>query len=169
MPFHSTTLFTSAYLLPLSLAHLPQQKHNLNLLSSITKALRTHTLASFWMKQSCYTSAGDCRQRKWATVFKVDDCSFQQYWTYNAVASSRWPFPPNQRAATAFTRSRSMQTRRTLIIKHLQLQICICHRRSDFKSHRKKGNSWKSIAKQMTGMVSMGQPVLSTLAYRLTR
>ena len=29
------------------------QKHRLNLLSSITKALLTHTLASFWRKQSC--------------------------------------------------------------------------------------------------------------------
>ena len=53
MPFHSTTIFTLAYLLPLSLAHLPRQKHHLNLLSSITKALLTHTLASFWKKQSC--------------------------------------------------------------------------------------------------------------------
>ena len=54
IPFHSTTIFTLAYLLPLSLAHLPQQKkHHLNLLSSITKALLTHTLASFWRKQSC--------------------------------------------------------------------------------------------------------------------
>ena len=53
MPFHSTTIFTLAYLLPLSLGHLPQQTHHLNLLSSITKALLTHTLASFWRKQSC--------------------------------------------------------------------------------------------------------------------
>ena len=30
------------------------QKHRLNLLSSITKALLTHTLAVFWRKQSCY-------------------------------------------------------------------------------------------------------------------
>ena len=37
MPFHSTTIFTSAYLLPLLLAHLPQQKHHLNLLSSVAK------------------------------------------------------------------------------------------------------------------------------------
>ena len=29
------------------------KKHHLNLLSSITKALLTHTLASFWRKQSC--------------------------------------------------------------------------------------------------------------------
>ena len=36
MPFHSTTIFTLAHLLPLSLAHLQQQKHHLNLLSSIT-------------------------------------------------------------------------------------------------------------------------------------
>ena len=34
MPFHSTTIFTLAHLFPLSPAHLPQQKHNLNLLSS---------------------------------------------------------------------------------------------------------------------------------------
>ena len=51
MPFHSTTIFTLAYLLPLSLAHLPQQKHYLNMLSSKTNALLT--LASFWRKQSC--------------------------------------------------------------------------------------------------------------------
>ena len=57
MPFHSTTIFTLAHLLPLSLAHLPQQQQqqNLNLLCSITKALLTHTLASFWRKQSCNT------------------------------------------------------------------------------------------------------------------
>ena len=30
-----------------------KKKHHLRLLSSITKALRTHTLASFWGKQSC--------------------------------------------------------------------------------------------------------------------
>ena len=54
MPFHSTIIFTLAHLLPLSLAHLPQQKkHHLNLQSSIRKALLTHTLASFWRKQSC--------------------------------------------------------------------------------------------------------------------
>ena len=47
MPFHSTTIFTLAHLLPLSLAHLPQQKHHLNLLSSITIASLTYTLASF--------------------------------------------------------------------------------------------------------------------------
>ena len=29
MPFHSTTIFTLAYLLPLSLAHLPQQKNTI--------------------------------------------------------------------------------------------------------------------------------------------
>ena len=52
MLFHPTTIFTLAHLLLLSLAHLPQ-KHHLNLLSSITKALLTHTLASFWRKQSC--------------------------------------------------------------------------------------------------------------------
>ena len=45
MPFHSTTIFTLAHLLPLSLAHLPRQKHHLNLLSSITIAsLRTETI-----------------------------------------------------------------------------------------------------------------------------
>ena len=54
MPVHSTTKFTLAYLLPLSLAHLRQQKkHYLNMLSSKTNALLTHTLASFWRKQSC--------------------------------------------------------------------------------------------------------------------
>ena len=54
MPVHSTTIFTLAYLLPLPLAHLPQQKkHYLNMLSSKTNALLTHTLASFWRKQSC--------------------------------------------------------------------------------------------------------------------
>ena len=54
MPVHSTTIFTLAYLLPPSLAHLPQQKkHYLNMLSSKTNALLTHTLASFWRKQSC--------------------------------------------------------------------------------------------------------------------
>ena len=62
MPFHSTTIFTLAYLLPRSLAHLPQQKkHYLNMLSSKTNALLTHTLASFWRKQSCFDS-------KWTTV-----------------------------------------------------------------------------------------------------
>ena len=56
MPVHSTTIFTLAYLLPLSLAHLPQQqkKHYLNMLSSKTNALLPHTLASFWRKQSCF-------------------------------------------------------------------------------------------------------------------
>ena len=58
MPFRSTTIFTLAYLLPLSLAHLPQQKHRLNLLFSITNALLTHTLASFWRKQSCHCCHG---------------------------------------------------------------------------------------------------------------
>ena len=53
-PFHPSTIFTLAYLLPLSLVHPPQQKHHLNFLSSITKALLTHTLASFWRKQSCF-------------------------------------------------------------------------------------------------------------------
>ena len=53
MPFHSTTIFTLVHLLPLSLAHLPQ-KYHLNFISSITKALLKHTLASFWGKQSCY-------------------------------------------------------------------------------------------------------------------
>ena len=62
MPFHSTTIFTLAYLIPLSLAHLPQQqkKHHLNVLSSITKALLTHTLASFWRKQFCLLLACNC-------------------------------------------------------------------------------------------------------------
>ena len=41
-------------LLPLSLAHRPQQKHHSNLLFSITKTLLTHTIASFWRKQ-CWT------------------------------------------------------------------------------------------------------------------
>ena len=54
MPFHSTTIFTLAYLLPLSLAHLPQQKTPFKLAIFITKALLTHTLASFSRKQSCY-------------------------------------------------------------------------------------------------------------------
>ena len=53
-PFHPTTIFTLAHLLPLSLAHLPHQKHHLNLLSCITIASVTHTLASFWRKQSCF-------------------------------------------------------------------------------------------------------------------
>ena len=48
------TIFTLTHLLPLSLAHLPQQKHHhLTLLFSITKTLLMHTLASFWKKQSC--------------------------------------------------------------------------------------------------------------------
>ena len=54
MPFHSTAIFSLAHLFPLSLAHLPQEKHLWNSLSSITKALMTHTLASLWRKQSCY-------------------------------------------------------------------------------------------------------------------
>ena len=37
MPFHSTTIFTLAYLLPLSLAHLPQQKTPFKLAFSIQK------------------------------------------------------------------------------------------------------------------------------------
>ena len=39
-----------------------------------------------------------------------------------------------------------MQTWRTLASKHLKLQMCVCHRRSDYKrhSHRKKENSWKN-------------------------
>ena len=46
-------------LLPLSLAHLAQQKkHDLNLLSSITKALMMHTLASFSGMQSCHEMSG---------------------------------------------------------------------------------------------------------------
>ena len=53
MPFHPTAIFTLAHLLPPSLAHLPQQKHHLNLLSSITIASLTQTIASFWRKQSC--------------------------------------------------------------------------------------------------------------------
>ena len=53
MPFHSTTIFTLAHLLPLLLAHLPQQKYHSNLLPSITIASLTHTLASLWRKQSC--------------------------------------------------------------------------------------------------------------------
>ena len=64
MPFDSTTIFTLAHLLPLSLAHLPQHKHHLKLLSYITKALLTHTLASFWRKQSCITSP-HCTRRLW--------------------------------------------------------------------------------------------------------
>ena len=84
----------------------------------------------------------DCRQQSSTVVFKVQQC-----WTFNAVASSRWHFPSShsQRAATAFIRSWLMQTWRTHVIKHLKLQICVCHRRSDFKSHRKTGNLWKSI------------------------
>ena len=40
MPFHSSTIFTLAYLLALSLAHLPQQKkHHFNWLSYITKSM----------------------------------------------------------------------------------------------------------------------------------
>ena len=55
MPSHSTTIFILAYLFRLSLAHLPQQKkHYLNMLSSKTNAFLTHTLASFWRKQSCF-------------------------------------------------------------------------------------------------------------------
>ena len=39
MPFHSTTIFTLAYLLALPLAHLPQQKHHLNLLLLYNKSI----------------------------------------------------------------------------------------------------------------------------------
>ena len=53
MPFHSTTIFTLAHLLPLSLAHLPHKKHNLKLAMLNDKTLLTHTLALFWRKQSC--------------------------------------------------------------------------------------------------------------------
>ena len=75
----------------------------------------------------------DCRQQSPTVVFKVQQC-----WTFNAVASSRWHFPSNQRATTAFIRSRPTQTWRTqVVIKHLTLQICVCHRRPDCKSHRK--------------------------------
>ena len=48
---------------------------------------------------------GDCRQQSPTVVFKVQQC-----WTFNAVASCCWHFPSNQRAATAFIRSRPMQT-----------------------------------------------------------
>ena len=49
---------------------------------------------------------GDCRQQSPTVVFKVQQC-----WTFNAVASSRWHFPSNQRATTGFIRSRPMQTK----------------------------------------------------------
>ena len=107
-----------------------------------------------------YTSADDCCLRKWATVvssrrlycvvFKVQQC-----WIFDAVATSRCHFPSNQRVATAFTRSQLMQTWR---IKHLKWQICVFHRRSDYKSHRKKENSWKYIGEEIQRMVSIGQP-----------
>ena len=59
MPFHSTTtlyihISTSASSVTCSTS--TTKKHHLNLLSSITKALLTHTLASFWWKQSCIQS-----------------------------------------------------------------------------------------------------------------
>ena len=63
MPFHSATILTLAYLLPLSLAHSSStttKKHHLNLLSSTTKALLTHTLASFWRKQPCICNIAQC-------------------------------------------------------------------------------------------------------------
>ena len=60
MPFHSTTIFTLAHLLPLSLAHFPQ-KHHLNLLFSITKTLLARTLAPFWRKKSCFLCFIFCR------------------------------------------------------------------------------------------------------------
>ena len=76
---------------------------------------------------------GDSRQQSPTVVFKVQQC-----WTFNAVASSRWHFPSNQRATTAFIRSRPMQIWRTqVVIKHIKLQICVCHRCPDCKSHRK--------------------------------
>ena len=76
---------------------------------------------------------GDCCQQSPTVVFQVQQC-----WTFNAVASSRWHFPSNQQATTAFIRSRSMQTWRTwVVIKHLKLQLCVCHCRPDCKSHRK--------------------------------
>ena len=39
MPFHSTTIFTLAHLLPLSLAHLPQQKHKFELAIFYNKSI----------------------------------------------------------------------------------------------------------------------------------
>ena len=43
------------------------QKHHLNLLSSITKTLLTHTLASFWRKQSCM-SMGWRSLSRWQSI-----------------------------------------------------------------------------------------------------
>ena len=42
---------------------------------------------------------GDCRQQSLTVVCKVQQC-----WTFNSVVSSRWHFPSNQRAATAFNK-----------------------------------------------------------------
>ena len=48
MPVHSTTIFTLAYLLPLSLVHLPQQKkHYLNMLSGSRPDSKTWRLFYF--------------------------------------------------------------------------------------------------------------------------
>ena len=60
MTSHSDTIFTLAHLLPLSLAHLPQQKkHHLNLLFSLTKTLLTHAArASFGGSNLVLTVSG---------------------------------------------------------------------------------------------------------------
>ena len=96
-PFHSTTIFTLAYLLPLSLAHLPQQKHHLNLLSSITKAWLTHTLASFWRKQSCLLLVWESCIRNMA-VWNYMNCmhaksgtAYVSCSTHNMQAYPTWP------------------------------------------------------------------------------
>ena len=51
MPFHSTTIFTLAYLLPLSLAHLPQQKTLLKLAILYNKSI-ADAHPSFLLKEA---------------------------------------------------------------------------------------------------------------------
>ena len=49
-----------------------KKKHNLKLLSSVTKPLLTHTLASFWRKQSCLLCYADNRKQcMWDSRFSI--------------------------------------------------------------------------------------------------
>ena len=96
---------------------------------------------------------GDCRQQLPTVVFKVQQC-----WTFNAVARSRWHFPSNQRATTAFNKAMTNAHLQNIVIKHLKLQSYICHRLSDYKNYRKE-ISWKNIGEKIERVVSIGQPV----------
>ena len=78
----------------------------------------------------------------------VADCSFQS--STNSIQSPAvaGTFHPISGPQQHLIRSRPMQTWRTLVIKHLKLQIRVCFRRFDYKSHRKK-NSWKHFGEKI--------------------